>query len=198
MIGLGASLLALVLLCACDQPPLKEVAAAEGQLEQARRQGAEAYAPERLKEAEAALQRARSKVQERDYRAALSAAMEAAERARSAAQSAVAARSMTRGAVETAQTEVEAALDEVSAVREEAGKAKVPGQAFAALEPQVEGVRQGLKAVAGLVEKGDLLAAEKACVELKKQAQALPEAFREARAAWETAHPRGRRALRRR
>jgi hypothetical protein len=198
MIRHRAPLLALLVLCACDQAPVKEVAAAAGQLEQARRQGAEAYAPERWKEAEAALQRARSKVQERDFRAALSAATEAAERARSAAQAAAAAKTMTRGAVDVAQTEVEAALDEVSAVREEAQKARLPEPAFAEVEPRVEDVRQGLKTVADLVEKGDLLAAEKAAAELKKKAQALPGAFREARTAWETAHPRGRRAARRR
>lgn len=193
-----AFLLAFLVLCACNQAPLKEVAAAEAQLEQARRQGAEAYAPERWREGQAALQTAHNKVQERDYRGALSAAAEATERARSAAQAATAAKAMARGAVDVAQTEIEAALDEVGAVREEAQKARVPEQAFAEVEPRVEEVRQRLKTVADLVEKDDLLAAQKVSAELKKKAQALPEVFREARAAWETAHPRGRRAARRR
>ena len=193
-----AFVLALVALCACNQAPLKEVAAAEAQLEQARRQGAEAYAPERWKEGQAALQTARNKVQERDYRGALSAATQATERARGAAQAAAAAKAMARGAVDVAQTETEAALDEVGVVREEAQKARLPEQAFAEVEPRVQEVRQGLKTVADLVEKDDLLAAEKASAELKKKAQALLEAFRKARAAWETAHPRGRRAARRR
>ena len=46
-----AVLLPLLALSACDQPPTKEIAAAEAQIEQARQAGAERFAPDRWREA---------------------------------------------------------------------------------------------------------------------------------------------------
>jgi hypothetical protein len=67
-------------LCACDQPPTKEISAAEAQIEEARQAGAERFVPDRWREAQGALATARAKVQAKDYRAALSAANDAVQR----------------------------------------------------------------------------------------------------------------------
>ena len=75
-----------VALVACDQPPTKEIAAAEAQIEQARQAGAERFVPDRWRDAQAALATAHSKVQQKDYRGALSAANDAAETKAAVAQ----------------------------------------------------------------------------------------------------------------
>ena len=51
-----AVLIAALIVCACDQPPTKEIAAAEAALAAAEQQDAAKYAPERLDAARSTLQ----------------------------------------------------------------------------------------------------------------------------------------------
>lgn len=176
----------------CEQPPSKEVAAAEAAVAEARKTGAEQYAADRFKEAERALQEARAKVQAREYRAALSSATEAAEKARQAGQAVEAAKKLAQSAIQVAQVEIETALDDAGAIREAALKARVPEKVFEEVVPQLTAMRQELSGIADLTTKGDLLAAQKAVTEMRTKASALAQAFREAQASWEAAHPKGR------
>jgi hypothetical protein len=192
-------ILALVVplaLAACDQPPTKEIAAAEAQLEQARQAGAERFAPERWRDAEAALGAARSKVQQKDYRGAFSSANDAADKARAAVQAVAAARANAKGAADLAQREIGVFLEEVEQVRQEALTAKLPEEAFAEVQARVEEVREGVTRVTDTLSRGEVLEAQKTAAELRAQAAALPEAFRAARTKWEEEHPKGRRPRR--
>lgn len=186
------SLIACLALCACEQPPDKEVAAAEKQVELARRAGAEQYAPARLHEAEAAVQDAHRKVTEKDYRGALSSASDAADKAKGAAKAAAAAKALTKGAAELAQAEARIALDEAAHFKAEAVKAKVPEAAFEELEPRALKLSQDLEAAAATLKRGDLLEAQKASASIKTEAAALPAAYRGAVDAWQAAHPKVR------
>ncbi len=190
---LAMVVLGVAALVACDQPPAKEIAAAEAALEQARQAGADRYAAERFKESEAALQEAQRKVQEKDYRGALSSASDAAAKARGAVQAAAAARTVAKSAAEVAQAEVQASLDEIATIREEATRNKIPEQAFAELDPLVQETRDALQAVGKTVADGALLEGLKAAVELKARVAPLPGRHREAGEAWQAAHPKGRR-----
>lgn len=188
-----ALLLPLTLaLAGCEQPPSKEIAAAEAAVAEAQAAGAEQYSAERFKEADKALQEARSKVQAREYRAALSSATEAAEKARQASQAVEAAKKLAQSAIQVAQVEIEAALDDAGAIREAALKARVPEKVFEGVVPQLTAMRQELSGIAELAAKGDLLAAQKTAGEMRAKASALAEAFREAQATWEAAHPKGK------
>jgi hypothetical protein len=82
--ALAASLAALML--ACSAPPTKERDQADGALAAARAAEAAVYAPAELRAAEAALQRYDAAVAQRDYRLALSLALEARENAYEAAR----------------------------------------------------------------------------------------------------------------
>jgi hypothetical protein len=186
------AILSLLLLAGCDQPPAKEIAAAETALAQARKGGAFAFAPEQWKAAEAALAQARQKVEMKDYRGALSSAIDASDKAKGAATAAASAKLLARSAAEVAQAEAQAALDEVAAVKEEAAKAKVPDSAFGDLEPKLEAARQAMALVTESLDKGDLLGAQKAGADLKALATPLAQASRDALAAWQQAHPKGK------
>ena len=181
-----------LLLCSCEQPPDKEVAAAEKQVEKARKAGAEQYAPARLHEAETAMQDARRKIAEKDYRGALSAASDAADKARGAAKAASAAQALTRGAAELAQAEARIALDEAAQVKAEAIQARVPEAAFAELEPRAQKLAQDLEAAAATLKRGELLEAQKVSAAIKTEALALSAQYRGAVEAWQAAHPKGR------
>lgn len=185
-------LLLATLLTGCEQPPTRELTAAEGALAEARRQGAESYAPDLLEQAEAAFQAARQKVEQKDYRGALSSAVDAAEKARAAAAAVPSAKILLKGAAEVAQAEAQAALDEVAAVRQEAAKAKVPDAAFEAVAGLVGEVEAGLKAVTDHLAQDDLIAAQKAGAELKARAASLRTDFRAALDKWVEEHPKGR------
>ena len=189
-----AAAAATAVLGACDQPPDKEIAAAEEQVEQARAAGAGHYAPARLHEAEAAMQDAHQKVAEKDYRGALSAATDAADKARAAAKAAKAAQTLARGSAELAQAEARVMLDEAARIREEAVKANVPDAAFEDLEPRARKVNQDLETVAAILQRGELLEAQKAAAAVKTEAAALPAQYLNAVEAWRAANPKGRRA----
>ena len=192
-------ILALVVplaLTACDQPPAKEIAAAEAQIEQARQAGAERFVPDRWREAEAALGAARAKVQQKDYRGALSAANDAAEKGRGAVQAVAAAKANAKGAAELAQREIGVFLEEIDQLRQEAVTAKVPEEAFAEIQPRVDEIREGVQRVTDTLSRGEVIEAQKAAAELRAQAADLPAAFRDARAQWEEDHPKGRRPKR--
>ncbi|MDQ3071430.1 MAG: hypothetical protein M3R55_17080 [Acidobacteriota bacterium] len=97
---LALLLLLPVCLVACGEPPLKEFHQAQGAIEAARAAGAEVFAPEELAAADLALKRYGDAVAERDFRQALSHALDARERASAAAQKAAADKATRRGAVE--------------------------------------------------------------------------------------------------
>jgi hypothetical protein len=183
---------AALLLCSCEEPPNKELAAAEKQVEQARQAGAEQYAPARLHDAEAAMQDAHRKVGEKDFRGALSSASDAADKARSAAKAASAAKALTKGAAELAQAEARIALEEAAQVKAEAVKAKVPEAAFEELEPRAQKLSQDLEAAAATLKRGELIEAQKASASIKTEATALPKLYRGAVQAWQAAHPKVR------
>jgi hypothetical protein len=196
---LPALLLALVgvLAWGCTDPPHRELAAAHDALEEARRQGADRYAPERWQEAEAALAQARQRIEAKDYRGALSSAIDAFDRARQAAQAAAASRSSSRSKALAAQSEVEASLREAAEVRAAAREAKVPDTAFVDVDEAMAEVRAGLRTVSEALERDDPLTAERAATEVKTQARSLAQSVREARSQWEERRARRRGGRRR-
>jgi hypothetical protein len=175
-------------LAACAEPPQKEIAAAEASLAAARKAGAGQFAPERLKEAETALETLRSRVEAKDYRGALSAASDAADRANEARRAAETAKAAARIAAETALTAARAVLDEVKAVRREATEAKVPDRVFASLQPAAEAAQKSLETASSALDRGELAQAEKTAVDLRAKISPLPHLFRDTLDTWQVAH----------
>ena len=94
-----------LLLCACaacSEPPQKEINRAQGALDAARAAGAEQYAPEPFQAASAAMRETHAAVEDRDYRLALSRAIDANERALEAATEAANGKARARGEAEAA------------------------------------------------------------------------------------------------
>jgi predicted S18 family serine protease len=119
-----AVLLFTLLLFACSEPPQKEIDRAQGAIDAARAAGAEQYAKQELAQATSALQEAHDAVDQRDYRLALSRALDASQRAQEAAREAAdgqaAARSEAEAAVHAsaaAVQQLETKLDALSGTR---------------------------------------------------------------------------------
>jgi len=185
-----AVLIAALIVCACDQPPTKEIAAAEAALAAAEQQDAAKYAPERLDAARSTLQEAQRKLQAQDYRGALSAANEAAEKARAAGKSSDAAKELTRSAAESARDEARILLDELPPLKDAAAEAKVATEAFTDLDTELAAVQGRLASCDQALAKQDFLAARTLAEDARSRAQVLPDKYRQARSEWETAHPK--------
>jgi hypothetical protein len=110
--GIFVALVTSASLAGCAEPPRKEMAEAREALEAARAAGAERYAPQEYKDAAETVQRSERFVAERDYRQALSAALDARERAELAGESAAAAKEAARAGAFAALKDLEAAVAE--------------------------------------------------------------------------------------
>jgi hypothetical protein len=190
-----APLLVFVLaVTACyGPPPQKEIDAAARQVQQARDSGAATVAPDQMREAEAALDEARRRAQERDYKGALSSASEAADQAQAAVKAVVVAHEADRTAAQAAQKDVQAVLDDARSLRERAGRDRVPAAAFHDVDGEMATAHEGMARVKASLDRGEYGAARQAAGALRSQVAALPTAVREARTKWEADHAKGRR-----
>lgn len=115
----------LLVLAACSEPPQKEIDRAQGAIDAARAAGAEQYAPDPFTAATTALQLSHEAVQQRDYRLALSRALDASERAQEAAKQAADGKSRARSESETAVNATTAALNQLESRLKAATAARI-------------------------------------------------------------------------
>src|SRR6185436_8216588 len=96
-LALSSFLVASLLTVACgDNPPQIEMQQAQSAIDAARTAGADEYAHDELAAAEGALVRARTAVEERDYRLALNNSLDSRERAQTAGAQAASQKAAAR------------------------------------------------------------------------------------------------------
>ena len=162
MRALSVVLLSLTFLTACSTPPQKELEQAQGAVDAARAAGAEQYAPREMTAATATLQQARDAIAQRDYRLALTRALDAHDRALEAAKAAaegqVRAHTETDAAVTAARTAVQTlerrlALPDV---------AKLPKRDVDAARTTLKTAQDDVQKAGAAATAGDYAAARKA------------------------------------
>jgi hypothetical protein len=109
---LSAAVIAAMIGVACGDPPDREIQQAQAAVEAARAAGADRFAHEEFAAAEEALKRSHQAVEQRDYRLALNAALDARERAQTAAKQAADEKATAHGEAERAVAAADAALHE--------------------------------------------------------------------------------------
>jgi hypothetical protein len=107
---LGYCGLLIVMAAGCSGPPTKEHEQAQAALAAARAADAATYAPDDLQAAQALLDRYDQAVDQRDYRQALGAAIDARDRAYEAARQAGVQKTSSRDALQASITNLEALL----------------------------------------------------------------------------------------
>jgi hypothetical protein len=177
------------LLAACAEPPSKELSQAQGAIDTARAAGAAEYAAEEFTAATEMLARAHDAVAVRDYRAALSHALDSSERAQAAAASAVEGRVRARLAAEQRIAEVSAAVTHVRGRLTGAEARRVPAAVRQRAEQAVESAAAALASTRAAVEAGDL----SATAGLAQHRTALTAALTDLESAVAANRPRGRR-----
>jgi hypothetical protein len=141
-------LLALVLLAACGTPPHKEMDQAQGAIDAARAAGADRYAADTFAAAQRSLTLATQAVDQRDYRLALSHAIESREQAQASARLSAETQGRLRGEVERSKAEIKTLVAQATGRLSTAEKTRVSRRL-------VSESRQSLSAADGLVQKAD-------------------------------------------
>jgi hypothetical protein len=167
---LPAWLLATLLVVpACAEPPNKEINQAQGALDAARAVGADQYAADEYKAAAAALNAANDAVTQRDYRLALSNALDSRERAQNAAREAAETRARLRGEVERSMAEVAALLAQANGRVAAADKLKVPRRALREAQQLLAGVNDDVQKAGAAMQAENYAAAQPALIGIKER-----------------------------
>jgi hypothetical protein len=154
----------LLVATGCSAPPQKEIDQAQTAVDLARAAGAERYAAEEYAAAVAGLQKTRAAVDQRDYRQALSYAIDARQRAQNAIRQAGEGKARAQRATEALLTGIVTRTTQLDARLKAAEAARVPAKELRSARAALEDVRKDLQEArteigAGNYEKaGDLLA----------------------------------------
>jgi len=140
-------ILALLLLAVagCSEPPQKEIDQAQAAVDLARTSGAETYAAEEFTAATAGIEKARAAVDQRDYRQALSHAIDARQRAQNAVRQAGDGKAKAKTAVEATVTAVSTQLNQLEARLNAAETARVPAKELRTPRAVLADARKGLQ-----------------------------------------------------
>jgi hypothetical protein len=146
----------------CSEPPQKEIDRAQQAIDAARAAGAEQYAPETFAEATAALKQSHEAVDQRDYRLALSRAVDASDRAQEATKEAADNKAKARRDAEAAINAANAALKQLEARLKTAEAAHVPAREIAPARSTAQDATAVLQKARAALSTGDLAAARSA------------------------------------
>jgi hypothetical protein len=166
---LGATLCAAALSIGCSAPPQKEIDRAQHAIDAARAAGADQYAPEAYTAATTALQQSHEAVEQRDYRLALSRAVDASDRADEAARAAAENKARARSATEAAINAANAALMQLEARVKAADAARVPARELVPARETITDAQSALQKARALLAAGSYSAASEAVTGLDDQ-----------------------------
>ncbi len=163
------ALLLLCFLAACSAPPQKELDLAQGALDAARAAGAEQYAAQEYTAATSALQQAHDAVTQRDYRLALTRALDAHDRAQGAAKGAADGKARARGAAEAAIAGASASLTQIHAQISAAEKARVSDRELASARRTAADAEAALQKARAAIKAEDYMAAADAVKDIPRR-----------------------------
>ena len=176
----------LVLLCtialcaACSEPPQKEIDRAQGAIDAARAAGAERYATAEFTAATTALQQAHDAVTQRDYRLALSRALDASERAQQSARQAADGKARARGESEARVAATATAIQQLRSALKAAEAARAGGAAVPASRQVAASSEAALQKARALLKREQYLDAIEALNGVSERIQAQMQALTEA------------------
>jgi hypothetical protein len=122
----------LLAVTGCSEPPRKEIDQAQAALDRAKGAGADRLAADEFTAAANALQKAHESVDQRDYRQALSYAIDARQRAQDASRQATEARKRAQKTIEALYGEIATRANQLQSLLREADAARVKPKELAA------------------------------------------------------------------
>ena len=174
---LPALVMLILLAGGCSEPPNKEINRAQGAIDAARAAGGEEYATEAFTAATSALQQSHEAVEQRDYRLALSRAVDAYERAQDAAKLAADGKARARSEAEMAVNTTNAAAVALDARLKAAEAAHVPAKDLVQARQTARDAAATLQKARASLKAGAYLAARDSVkgleAQIRTQIQAL-------------------------
>ena len=158
----------LLLAAGCSEPPQKEIDQALSAIDAARAAGADKYAADEYAGAQATLQKARASVEQRDYRQALSYALDARQRALEAGRLVPEARTRAQAAAETAFKSATGRAAELETLLRQAENAKVPAPELRAPHEALTTARASLQEARKLIDAGNFAEASAALPKVRE------------------------------
>ena len=155
-----ACLLAVLVVSGCAAPPNKEMDQAQGAIDAARAAGADQYATTEYSAAAEALTNANTAVAARDYRLALSYALDSREQAQNAARGAADAKARVRVEVDRAIAEIAAFVTRGRTQLAAAERARVPRRRLAQPAAGLTAAEADLQKAGEAIAAADYLAAK--------------------------------------
>jgi hypothetical protein len=155
-------LCALALCASCSEPPQKEIDRAQGAIDAARAAGAEQYAPGEFGAATTSLQQAHDAVAQRDYRLALSRALDASERAQQAAREAANGKARARSDADIAVTTTAIAVQQLRSTIKAVEPSRPPAAVLAAARKTASSADSALQEARALLKEERYLEARDA------------------------------------
>jgi hypothetical protein len=165
--GAHALLCAIAFSVACSEPPQKEIDRAQGAIDAARAAGADQYATEAFNAATAALQQAHEAVQQRDYRLALSRALDANERALEAAKESANGKARARAEAEGLLSATATSIQQLQTKLKAGESARLPAAQLERGRRLRGDADKALQEARATVKDGNYLAAMKRTQELQ-------------------------------
>lgn len=158
-----------LLLLGCSEPPQKEIDQAQTAIDLARTAGADTYATEPYAAAAAGLQKARAFVDERDYRQALSSAIDARQRAQEAIRQAADGKARAQRATDMLVTGVMAKTGELQTALQSAKAAKVPSKELRVSRAAAADVQTALQEARTEIGAGNYARADEILTSVRKK-----------------------------
>ena len=146
---------------ACSEPPQKEIDRAQGAIDAARAAGAEQYATEPFSAAALAMQQTHEAVGQRDYRLALSRAIDANERALEAARQAADGKAKAQSYAEASVARVATVTRQLEERVKMAESARLPGRELESARRARTAAERALQDARTAIAGGNYLAVEK-------------------------------------
>lgn len=155
----AVAICAFLLSAACSEPPQKEIDRAQGAIDAARAAGAEQYAPEPFTAATTAMRQTHEAVQQRDYRLALSRAIDANDRALEAARQAANGKARARSEAEMAIAHLATTIRQIDERLKVAEASRLAAHDLEAARRLRADAQRALQEARTAVANGDYLAA---------------------------------------
>ena len=167
-------LLAFLLLAVagCSEPPQKEIDRAQAAVDLARTSGAETYAAEEYAAAAAGVQKARAAVEQRDYRQALSYAIDSRQRAQNAVRQAADGKAKARTATDATMRAVTTQVSQLETRLKSAETARVPAKELRAPRAVIADARKALQEAGTAIGAENYAKAEAILTEVRKKLDA--------------------------
>lgn len=147
--------LLLLLAAGCSEPPQKEINQAQGAIDAARAAGADKYAVDEYTAATSALQKSHEAVDQRDYRQALSYALDARERAQDAARQAADGKARARIDAENAFNQISARAQQLATRIKAAEASRVPARELQRSRTTLAETSRALQEARTAIDGGD-------------------------------------------